>query len=984
MTTTTNDAAAIDGSRKSLNHVLREEVQALGFKVLDDLKPTDFDTDAGDDDSVRANNLREIYQRLAGIKLSALCLSGGGIRSATFNLGVIQALARCGLLQHFHYLSSVSGGGYIASWLRTWMRREGSQRVIDELKNRVVENPLNPEPTQVKQLRAYSNYLTPKLGLFSADTWSAVALVLRNLLLNWLVILPLLGAVVAVPQVLLLVARSTDFGHAWGCWLLGIALLFELTASILLYAFRRFKKAPGTSQSVFVIFCVIPIWLAAEVLAGAGLGLNLPWKEPDPDPTAIDETLLYVFAAVWCIAIPLIGWSISELFAKFKARAMGERERRVSYLWELLGLVVSGIVASVLLVVMIEQWLGYLQDHAAWYVIASVPLLLAIYFIARTLFVAIAALGEGKVERKSLGAQDAVPPNNTSRDSGPHDVERRGNSPDADREWWARLTGWVMIVAFVWVLVCGLSLLGGHLPSEREQFGGWLRGMLAGLGGVSGLVAAFLGHAEDTPGPAARPQQTSTLKKWILALAAPLFVLCVFLLIGWGTGYLAEQATGVPQILSLRTNAPAGSQPITVAMSLRALIVPAGLLILMAIAASIVNVNRFSLHGMYRNRLMRAYLGASNAARKPDPFTGFDLRDNVSLHELWKAPDAQKPLPIINTTLNLVGGDDLAWQQRKAESFSMTPFYCGNHCEGYRSSKLYGGPEGISVGTAVTISGAAANPNMGFASSPVIGFLLALFNARLGAWLGNTNKCGERTYRRSGPRFALMSLVEELLGLTNRSGAYVNLSDGGHFDNLGLYEVVLRRCRHIMVCDAGQDKSFAFDDLGNAIRKIRVDFGIPIEFRHRILIRARDAEPLSKEPQGLYCAIADICYSVVDSNANGTPIPNGVLIYIKPTLHGWARDQRQLPYDVYSYSQNQPDFPHEPTTDQWFSESQFESYRKLGEATIEDITRARGQPGDNKKKDPCAIDDASTPSFEEFLLAVTNYIQDAQTELKLM
>ncbi len=974
MHTNENEEAATDGSRSSLNQVLREEVHELGYATLDDMTPAGFDTDVGEDHSVRARNLREIYQRLAGIELSALCLSGGGIRSATFNLGIIQALARCGLLKNFHYLSSVSGGGYIASWLRTWMRREGSRRVIQKLSNRSVENPLDPEPTQVRQLRAYSNYLTPKLGLFSADTWAAVALVLRNLLLNWLLILPLLGAVVAIPQVLLIVCRSTDFGHTWGRWLLGLALLFELVASILLYGFRRFKKKPGTSQMTFVLFCVLPIWLAAATLSGAGLGLNLPWKEPDPVPSALDETLLLAFAILWCIVIPVIGWSVSELAAKFQARALAARERRVSYAWELSGLVVSGVVAAVLLIEMIKHWLGYLHGHAAAYVILCVPLLLAIYFIARTLFVAITSLGEGNVDRKSKGARRTAPP----------DAERKGNSPDADREWWARLSGWVMIAVFAWLLVCGLSLLGGHLPNERQYFHGWLRALIAGLGGVSGIVAAVLGQAEDTPGPSVRPQQISPAKKWILAFAAPLFVLCVLLLIGWGTGWLAEKATGVLQILSLSTNAPAGSQPVTVTLSLRAAFVPIGLVILAGVAAFLVNVNRFSLHGMYRNRLVRAYLGASNAARQPDPFTGFDLRDNVSLHELWKAPDALQPLPIINTTLNLVGGADLAWQQRKAESFSMTPFYCGNYREGYRSSQLYGGPEGISVGTAVTISGAAANPNMGFASSPAVGFLLALFNARLGAWLGNTNACGERTYYRTGPRFALKPMLAELFGLTTSTGAYVNLSDGGHFDNLGLYEVVLRRCRHILVCDAGQDKSFAFDDLGNAIRKIRVDFGIPIEFRHRILIRERDDEATRKDPdasKGLYCAIADICYSAVDADPNGPPIPNGVLIYIKPTLRGWARDQQQLPYDVYSYSQNEPDFPHEPTSDQWFSESQFESYRKLGEATIEDLVQARRNRED-KPRQPCEVESVTLSSFKEFLAAAMRYIEDAQADLK--
>src|SRR6185295_10344432 len=126
--------------------------------------------------------------------------------------------------------------------------------------------------------------------------------------------------------------------------------------------------------------------------------------------------------------------------------------------------------------------------------------------------------------------------------------------------------------------------------------------------------------------------------------------------------------------------------------------------------------------------------------------------------------------------------DRLAWQQRKAESFSMTPLYCGNFQEGYRSSKEYGGLEGISLGTAITISGAAANPSSGYHSSPFVSFLLTLFNVRLGSWLGNPNEYGEKVFRRGGPRHAWKALFADLLGLTDRKHAYVSLSDGGHFE----------------------------------------------------------------------------------------------------------------------------------------------------------------------------------------------------------
>src|SRR5215472_13219434 len=103
----------------------------------------------------------------AGKKQAALCLSGGGIRSATYSLGVIQALARKGLLTRFHYLSTVSGGGYAGAWLSTLTHDMGGDvEAVQKLLAR-------PEaPPQLSNLREYTNYLTPQPGLSSPDAWT--------------------------------------------------------------------------------------------------------------------------------------------------------------------------------------------------------------------------------------------------------------------------------------------------------------------------------------------------------------------------------------------------------------------------------------------------------------------------------------------------------------------------------------------------------------------------------------------------------------------------------------------------------------------------------------------------------------------------------------------------------------------------------------------------------------------------------------------
>jgi hypothetical protein len=254
----------------------------------------------------------------------------------------------------------------------------------------------------------------------------------------------------------------------------------------------------------------------------------------------------------------------------------------------------------------------------------------------------------------------------------------------------------------------------------------------------------------------------------------------------------------------------------------------------------------------------------------------------------------------------------------------------GNASLGYRPIAEYGGVRGMSLGTAITISGAAASPNMGYHSSPAMTFLLTLFNARLGAWLGNPGQAGRSTWQKSDPLLGAAPLLREMFGRTTDDNPYVYLSDGGHFENLGVYEMVARRCRYIIVSDAGCDAAYAFEDLGNAIRKIRIDFGIAIDFPDGIAIDAAHAG------QGNHhTAIGVIRYSAIDET-----VTDGVLLYLKATLSG------DEPVDVRNYAAGHSEFPHETTANQWFGESQFESYRTLGLHTIETLVAGDTAPQD--------------------------------------
>jgi hypothetical protein len=168
--------------------------------------------------------------------------------------------------------------------------------------------------------------------------------------------------------------------------------------------------------------------------------------------------------------------------------------------------------------------------------------------------------------------------------------------------------------------------------------------------------------------------------------------------------------------------------------------------------------------------------------------------------------------------------------------------------------------------------------------------------------------------------------------------------------------MVLRRCRLIIVSDAGADPAYTYEDLANAIRKIRIDLGIPIEFDSPSLPvhpAAESADPTSAR----HCAIGRILYNAVDGD-----VQPGTLVYIKASCNG------NEPPDVKQYATSNPSFPHQSTADQFFNESQFESYRRLGLHIVEEI---------------CGLTPDSCPQYtlESFLNVVENYVRPAAPEL---
>ena len=509
---------------------------------------------------------------------------------------------------------------------------------------------------------------------------------------------------------------------------------------------------------------------------------------------------------------------------------------------------------------------------------------------------------------------------------------------DADREWLARLSAVKLLPTLYWMVLAGAVLA---LPRAVFVDAGGIGAFITALTGAISAPVAVLGGrsaASVVTGLGGSGEKKAMPFNRVVAIAAAVTIVVLLMAASVVAGSLTAMVAG--WLAGLVSAWPADLQRL--AAQAVVAVAAGGML---CFASGRINVNRFSLQSFYRNRLVRAFLAAGRPVRKPDHFTGFDGEDNPRMHQFRAevmardggvAPLPRRLLPVVNVTLNLVGGERLAWQQRQAEAFTITPLACGsamldlehNRTEpkgAYVSSLAYGGAEsnasqpgdGISLGTAMAISGAAVSPAMGYHSSPPTALLMTLFNARLGCWLPNPVWPDRAYLKRSGPSRALRPLLNEMFGQTTDHQRDIYLSDGGHFDNLGLYEMVRRRCRLIFVSDAGCDPQAQFADLGETARKIRIDLGVDITM----------SPPLPLNDGAVACATGTIHYP------NGAA--PGLLVYLRPVLVG------NLPIDVLNYSKTNAEFPNDTTADQWFSESQFESYRQLGRYLVGVIQQQR-------------------------------------------
>jgi hypothetical protein len=338
-----------------------------------------------------------------------------------------------------------------------------------------------------------------------------------------------------------------------------------------------------------------------------------------------------------------------------------------------------------------------------------------------------------------------------------------------------------------------------------------------------------------------------------------------------------------------------------------------------------VNLNLIGPHRVWRDRLMEAYMPNKKAV-DDNRWRPATKADNAMMENMCADPH-QKPYHIVNTNIILIDSPVTRFRKRGGDNFIISRLYCGSDATGWRSTKNFQkkGSRGITLATAIATSSAALNPNAGVSGegatrNSIVSILLSILNLRLGYW--TTNPIANPLP--FPPNFFVPGMTSELLrtGLSEKR-TNIQLSDGGHFENLALYELIRRKLGLIILTDGGADPKFNFDDLANVVEKVRVDFNAKITFDNKEF----DLEKLLPRSAGKSKFIKK--YDIAE---NGFAVANieyhdkseGKLIYIKLAM------VNGLPTDVYSYKGVHPEFPHQSTADQFFDEKQFEAYRELG------------------------------------------------------
>ncbi|KJV33850.1 patatin-like phospholipase family protein [Luteibacter yeojuensis] len=364
-------------------------------------------------------------------------------------------------------------------------------------------------------------------------------------------------------------------------------------------------------------------------------------------------------------------------------------------------------------------------------------------------------------------------------------------------------------------------------------------------------------------------------------------------------------------------------------------------------------LNQSSLHMFYRSRLARTYVAVGNA-----PVPGSTARTRFP--EAMLAPVTRGTTEAIVKVTELLPGDDVALPDYAPYRYG-GPIHLVNCCINQtvddRTGTYNADRKGVSLSVSalgvetgthhpnaavlptlarttlaewVAISGAALGSGMGSLTQSGTAALLFLSGLRLGYWQRNLS---DEPPPRRGIVAKYQALVREMLArFPGLRDADWYLSDGGHFDNTGVYALLKRELDLIVLVDCGADPDYRFADVENLVRKARIDYDAGIAFVDPLQLApvagddaARFGTPdtMTSDPGPAHLLLARIAYA---SGAKGT------LLIVKPRL------PEGLPLDVAGYADREPTFPQQSTTQQFFSESQWESYCQLGVCLGSSIT----------------------------------------------
>jgi hypothetical protein len=773
-----NRGGARLNSSKKFACLMSHELKAIrGQGTTDD----DLDTSAGP--------AGEHWVAYRNSEVVGLALSGGGIRSATFNLGLLQGLARLkdgAVLGFIDYLSTVSGGGYIGGAWSAGMSRNHTRGIYRDFfvcTDQPTSRGGAGETESVRHLREFSNFLVPRWGFFNVESWQAFIVAAGALL-------PSLLITIAVLLFCLLAYLGSSIHTAMENRWPGIIFATLVTALVLLGFEEWFRRSEGETlkkeQGHHRAQLRVHVMSSLVVLVMLPFILDRMWR---PHASGSTDS-----ADRWAAALGIefgggkSWWFNSQLFDPAVA------------------LLTCGLF------------------------------LLAIRFVVMLL-------------RRTGGAEPFL---------------------IAFDRTLMRVVG----LAVLFAAVAGVWHLGVNLQALTK----WLVALTAASGGAFAL-----------------------LRNWFSTLQKPR-----------SASFTDRLKPFLPQILAY------GTIVLGTAVIASALIQFAGRdigLWLGAVALAAVTLTiglfidpqTFGFHAFYRDRIARAYLGASNPETpKAADNRQFYVRsqDDLSLKDL-----PGKPLHLVCCAANDLEADQVESLSRGARSATLSR-------HGISLGEHWARADDLSLSSALTASAAAFNSNMGQLSvrlGPGVTFLMTALNLRLGLWHEHPDS------KRKGAR-AMPGLLfyKEMFQSTAASRDDLHLSDGGHFENLGLYELVRRHCRYIIVCDATADPDVAFDDFGIAARRVRQDFGVDIQI---------DLAPLKPGDDGYSRQ-----HMVVGSIEYG-PLDQGILLYIKPAITG---DEEP---DIRQYRRRNNLFPHESTGDQFYDEAQWESYRRLGNHTADEALR---------------------------------------------